>query len=410
MITRFTSNSSGTGSPQPLRRRLLFGVASSAALAACGGGSDAAAPSPAPSPAPTPPPPPPPSSVWAAVDAAVDKAAPSFGNGLTVEVAIPAGVVYSRSSGGYTSQTRNPIASATKWVTGSTILRLVQQGTLTLATRTGDLLVDRNGAPWSGPIGQITLSDLLSFTSGLEGDVDEATATSITLAEAVLRIHDSQSKPGVLAPPKARYWYGATHLRVAGRMAEVATGKSWQQIFDAALRVPLGWDSTSIYSLGGPNPALDGGDGGIRCSGEEYMRFLVMLLRKGLYGGARLISENLIATQRADAFTANTVIVKSPYQKFTPDPMYHYGLCNFRECGNPGNAGACDVDPTLRFSSPGALGFGPWIDVYGNYAACVMTRQPQQGNTEPSEVLKQTLAPLIRSALTSNPAVIRPLP
>jgi hypothetical protein len=39
-----------------------------------------------------------------------------------------------------------------------------------------------------------------------------------------------------------------------------------------------------------------------------------------------------------------------------------------------------------------------------------MTRQPQQGNTEPSEVLKQTLAPLIRSALTSNPAVIRPLP
>ena len=193
-------------------------------------------------------------------------------------------------------------------------------------------------------------------------------------------------------------------------MAEVATGKSWQQIFDAALRVPLGWDSTSIYSLGGPNPALDGGDGGIRCSGEEYMRFLVMLLRKGLYGGARLISENLIATQRADAFTANTVIVKSPYQRFTPDPMYHYGLCNFRECGNPGNAGACDVDPTLRFSSPGALGFGPWIDVYGNYAACVMTRQPQQGNTEPSEVLKQTLAPLIRSALTSNPAVIRPLP
>jgi len=409
------------GSPASLQteqRRLLLGAIGAAALTACGGGgSDAAAPAPAPAappppaPAPPPPAPPPPAPlVWAAVDAAVDEAAPSFGNGLTVEVAIPAGVVYSRSSGGYTSQTRNPIASATKWVTGSTILRLVQQGTLTLATRTGDLLVDRNGAPWSGPIGQITLSDLLSFTSGLEGDVDEATATSITLAEAVLRIHDSQSKPGVLAPPKARYWYGATHLRVAGRMAEVATGKSWQQIFDAALRVPLGWDSASIYSLGGPNPALDGGDGGIRCSGEEYMRFLVMLLRKGLYGGARLISENLIATQRADAFTANTVIVKSPYQKFTPDPMYHYGLCNFRECGNPGNAGACDVDPTLRFSSPGALGFGPWIDVYGNYAACVMTRQPQQGNTEPSEVLKQTLAPLIRSALTSNPAVIRPLP
>jgi CubicO group peptidase (beta-lactamase class C family) len=93
-----------------------------------------------------------------------------------------------RKPSGYTSQTRNPIASATKWVTGSTILRLVQQGTLSLATRTGDLLVDRKGAPWSGPIGQITLSDLLSFTSGLEGDVDEATATSIKQPKPIRRL------------------------------------------------------------------------------------------------------------------------------------------------------------------------------------------------------------------------------
>ncbi|MFN7548395.1 MAG: hypothetical protein ACK51Z_04190, partial [Pseudomonadota bacterium] len=118
------------GSPASLQteqRRLLLGAIGAAALTACGGGgSDAAAPAPAPAappppaPAPPPPAPPPPAPlVWAAVDAAVDEAAPSFGNGLTVEVAIPAGVVYSRSSGGYTSQTRNPIASATKWVTGS---------------------------------------------------------------------------------------------------------------------------------------------------------------------------------------------------------------------------------------------------------------------------------------------------
>lgn len=409
------------GSPASLQteqRRLLLGAIGAAALTACGGGgSDAAAPAPAPAappppaPAPPPPAPPPPAPlVWAAVDAEFDRAASGFPNGFTVEIATTAGVVYSRSTGGYSAQTRNPIASATKWITGTTLLRLVQQGALKLSTRTGELLVDRSGAPWSGPIGQITLADLLSFTSGLEGDVDEATVTNISLAEAVLRIHDSQTRPGVLAPPKTRYWYGATHLRVAGRMAEVATGKPWQQLFDAALRAPLGWESNSIYSLGGPNPALDGGDGGIRCTGEEYMRFLVMQLRKGLYNGVRLLSEDLIAAQRADAFLPSTVIAKSPYQKFEPDPMYHYGLCNFRECGNPANANACDLDPQLRLSSPGALGFAPWVDVYGSYAACVMTRQPQQGKTEPSELLKRTLAPLIRAALSLNPGVIRPLP
>lgn len=89
--------------------------------------------------------------------------------------------------------------------------------------------------------------------------------------------------------------------------------------------------------------------------------------------------------------------------------MYRDGLCNFRECGNPGNAGARDVDPTLRLSSPGALGFGPWIDVNGYFAGCVMKRQ-RQGNTQPSEALKAALGPLVFSALQVNPPIIRPLP
>jgi len=407
------STSDPQAAPEVVRRRLLFGAAGALALGACGGGSDAGSPAPAPGPAPSPgpaPAPTPPPATWAAVDAEISARASGFPDGLAVEIATVDGVVYSRSVAGYTAQTRNPLASATKWVTGTTILTLVQQGSLALTTRTGDLLRDRSGALWSGAIGQITLADLLSFTSGMEGDIDSATDTGITLQEAVLRIHDSQTRAGfTLAPPKSRYWYGASHLRVAGRMAEVATGQSWQQIFDRTLRQPLGWAANSIYSIGGPNPALDGGDGGIRCSGEEYMRFLVLLLRKGLYNGQRLISETLIAAQRADAFAANTVIVSSPFQRFQPDPMYHYGLCNVRECGSPSNPGACDADPTLRFSSPGALGFGPWIDVYGGFAGCVMTRQ-QQSNTQPSEALKIALGPLVRTALQSGPPVIRPLP
>jgi len=391
-------------------RRLVVASTATVLLAACGGGgSGGEVPSPPPAP-PPPPPPPPPSSVWAEVDAEINARASDFSNGLAVEIATTAGIVYSRSVNGYTPQTRNPLASATKWVTAAVLLTLVHQGQLALTTRTGELLVDRNGSRWAGDIGQITLSDLLSFTSGLEGDIDEATATNITLSEAVLRIHDSQTRPGfTLAAPKARYWYGASHLRVAGRMAEVATGMAWQQIFERTLRTALAWDANSIYSLGGPNPALDGGDGGIRCSGEEYMKFLVLLLRRGVYNGQSLISESLIAQQRADAFNSGTVIVSSPFQRFQPDPMYHYGLCNFRECGSPSNAGACDLDPSLRFSSPGALGFGPWIDYYGNFAACVMTRQ-QQGNTQPSESLKLALGPKIAKALKASPPVIRPLP
>ncbi len=132
----------------------------------------------------------------------------------------------------------------------------------------------------------------------------------------------------------------------------------------------------------------------------------LLLPRRGLYIGQRAIGENLTAAQRAHAFNAGMVIVSSPFQRFQPDPLYRYGLCNFRECGNPGNVGAYDVDPTLRLSSPCALGFGQWIDVNGNFAGCVMTRQ-RQGNTQPSEALKAALGPPVSSALQGNSPIIR---
>jgi len=62
---------------------------------------------------------------------------------LVLEVMTPAGVVYSRSFGGFSSSSLVPVASASKWVSASVFLRLVERGVLSLERKPKALLVDR---------------------------------------------------------------------------------------------------------------------------------------------------------------------------------------------------------------------------------------------------------------------------
>lgn len=346
---------------------------------------------------------PPPGDPWQAVTTQIQSSQSQFPGGLSVEILTPQGVVYSRSFGGFSNQTYAAVASSSKIVSATVVLQLVDKGILSLDTRTRDLLVDRQGQPWNGAMGQIHLRHLLSFTSGISGDVTESESSAITLAEAVMRIYDDQRL--VATTPGATFYYGSTHLRIAARMAEVATGKPWRQIFDEQLRQPLGWGVLSTFGGGtNPNPA-----GSLACTGLEYTRFLMLQLRKGLDGNARLLSESMVAQQRLDAFGPATTITYTPY--VLTGKVNHYGLGNWVETLN-GQAPSAS-NPVQRVSSTGRFGWAPWIEVGGgqNWAAVI---QCQQADASPwfipSENLKLTLAPLIPAALAQSPQVVRVVP
>ncbi len=362
-------------------------------LLGCGGGSAGGGSDP--SPAPTDP--------WQAVTTQILASQSQFPGGLAVEILTPQGVVYSRSFGGFTPHTYAAVASASKLVAATVILQLVDKGFLDLDTRTADLLVDRQGQPWSGNIGQIRLRHLLSFTSGINGYVTESEASDITLAEAVLRIHDSQRATATV--PGALFYYGNTHLRIAGRMAEVATGKGWRQVFDEQLRQPLGWSGLSTFG-GGSNPSPGGS---LVCTGVEYSRFLMLQLRKGLDGNARLLSEALVTQQRQDGFGPATAIAYTPYA--ARGRIHHYGFGNWLETQNGQTPGP--ANPIRRASSTGKFGWAPWIEVGGgqNWAALIQCQQADAADAFiPSENLKLALAPLIPAALAQNPPVLRTVP
>jgi len=345
---------------------------------------------------------------WAPVTAAIQSVQSQFPGalgspaGLTVEVMTTDGVVYSQAFGAFTNQTDAAVASASKWVSASAILRLVDAGVLSLDSQTKSFLTDVNGAPWAGNRGEIKLRHLLSFTSGIPGSDANDGSSTITLDQAVKNIYsDNQA---TAQSPGSYFDYGDTHLRIAARMAEVATGKTWRQVFQDEIQTPLGWSALSTFGNGtNPDPA-----GGLACTGLEYTRFVMLQLRHGLDGTTRVLSDSIINQQRTDAYGPSTTISYSPYVALRNE-TFHYGFGNWLETAN--GLASSTTNPVIRWSSTGKFGWAPWVTADGAYAAVIMTRQVDLWSSEvPSENLKIQLDPLIRAALASHPAVIRTVP
>jgi D-alanyl-D-alanine-carboxypeptidase/D-alanyl-D-alanine-endopeptidase len=341
-------------------------------LAACGGGGDGTA---AP-PAPAPPPPPPAAAPDPFTD--VDRAA-------SAAFTTPQGVQrFEKMYGTFAPDQRVAIASSSKMVAGLTILRLVDQGFLSLDSSTGTVL------GWSGPQAAITLRQLLSFTSGLPKEAPCTALTNITLADCV----DSISQMPLVAAPGTRFDYGSTHLQVAARMAEVVTGRPWAEVFDAQLKTPLGlgpdmiWYTAPRQAIGTSNPLIAGG---MRATMNEYARVLQFEFNRGSYQGNRLIADALFTAQATEPYPS-AVIGDSPFQSIGLN--YHYGLASWLECAPP--AVNCAVQ-----SSPGAFGFTPWVDRDGGYYAIIAMEvtESQSGIVDFSVNLAQDLKPLIRAAL-----------
>ena len=293
--------------------------------------------------------------------------------------------VFEQMYGDFAADRRIPIASASKLVAGLTLLRLVDQQRLSLDSTTGQVL------GWKGPQGAITLKQLLSFTSGLPPRDACTLRPGITLAECV----NSLSKLKLVAPPGTRFDYGNTHLHVAARMAEVATGKTWDAIFSSELRAPLGIGAQAIFYTwprrpeGTSNPLIAGG---LQMTMNEYARVLELEYRRGMYRGQRLIGDALFTVQATEPYP-DAVIGDSPVGRIGLE--YHYGLANWLECPPP--AVACPVQ-----SSPGAFGFTPWVDRSGGYYAILGMDVGGIGRTgvvKFSVQLAQQLRPLIREAL-----------
>src|SRR5688572_9923478 len=158
-------------------------------------------------------------------------------NGASILIAKNNRVIYKNYFGTNKPETVVFIASAGKWLAAATIAAIVDEGKLSWNDKVKKWLPEFIDAK-----GEATLAQLLSHTAGYPDcqPNDKPMDISQTLKESVEQIVNLPAD----TLPGTKFKYGGLAMQVAGRMAELATGKDWEAIFQEKIAGPLGMRST----------------------------------------------------------------------------------------------------------------------------------------------------------------------
>lgn len=215
------------------------------------------------------------------------------------------------------------IASMTKSISTTAILTLVDEGKLAL---------DQPASTWLPALGKvklasgnpparpITLRDLMSHTSGLAFPPRKPTDGAQSLRGYV----EELIKAPLAFEPGSNYEYGFG-ITVAGRIAEIVSGKPFDGLVQERILTPLGMADTTFHPddalrarialtyktaeeggglVRGYNPFVtsDAGvrhmtepSGGLFSTAADLAKFYQMILSGGVWQGKRIVSEAAIA-------------------------------------------------------------------------------------------------------------------
>ncbi len=358
----------------PIRRSLMSALFISLSLTACGGGSDS---SPAPSI--------PPSCDLTSLEQNLRQQASAINTDTDFTLLLERfdGRAFSYARGASSAVTVYESASTSKWVSAVVILRLVDTGVLKLSDTAASRLTDWPLSP-SHPLSQMTLQQLLSFTSGLTEEPLCLNLPGADFAQCVRQGVSNNNANG--RTPGSVFDYNGLHLQVAGLMAIRAAGVAdWQALFRSFVQ-QTGLFTTARYDLpSATNPRLAGG---MHWTAQQYLDFLRALQQGKLLSPT--LQQQMLANQRGTATVLNSPAVSG----FGTD--WPYGLGHWLECSH----GQCSS--AQRHSSPGAYGAYPLIDYQYNYLA-MLAREGALGSFVEGKAIMDTLTPAIAAWASCKP-------
>ncbi|HEX2451804.1 MAG TPA: serine hydrolase domain-containing protein [Gemmatimonadales bacterium] len=242
-----------------------------------------------------------------------------------------------RYYGSWRPETVVPLVSSAKWMSAAGILALTDDGTVALDDSAGKYLDYFRKGDKRG----ITLRFLLSHRSGLPDYSPCMFQPELPRDECARQIAE---KSKLRHPPGAAFAYGGAAFTVAGRMAEVAAGRPWVEIFASRIAQPLGLKQTGYGNE--PNALLS--EGQPYSSPSDYIVFLEMILHNGMHAGRRVLSERAIGEMTRVQTTGASVA-------FSPREKPQYGLGCWIDLADSTGKG-------VVITSPGGGGFLPWVD------------------------------------------------
>lgn len=276
------------------------------------------------------------------------------GNGLCVMILKGNDTLFSRSQGKIFPSKIIPIASATKWLSATVIMALVDQGKLSLDDSLGKYLPNL-----SAEKKVLTIRHCFSHTAGLPGASFMAKGLNnrkvsmqqcVELIDANYHLEHKQGEA---------FEYGGLGMQLVGRCAEVASGMTFSDLLKKYVTDPLEMPNTAFKqpSSTTSNPLIAGG---AESCANDYLHFLQMLANKGMYHNKRILSEKSWNEMLKNQVPENATVINSPFDKSTNETLKNenarYGIGNWCEIYNHQTG-----IPELS-SCPGLFGFTPWYD------------------------------------------------
>jgi len=315
-------------------------------------------------------------------EAALDSQVTSEPN-FTLALETGRGHRFVHSHGDSAIDTMYESASTSKWVAATVILDLVDQGVLSLDDEPSKYLPF-----WQAP--GVTLSRLLSFTSGFSKEPLCFNSPNAVFADCVQKAYDANVND---APtPGSEFDYSSTHLQIAGLMAVRAAGVDGFGNLFSAWQEKTGLFPSGAFDLPSTtNPRLAGG---MHWTADEYLRFL-----RALYDG-KLLSEPtrvaMLTNQRGAAKVVDSPALDALGQDWA------YGFGNWLECPTALGPNTYDCGSGHRNSSPGAYGAYPFVDWDDEYIG-ILARQGKLGTFRDGDTLFQVVAEDIARWATACP-------
>jgi len=344
-------------------------------------------------------------------------------SGIYAVIARNGHIAYERTFGTRDLATRDPlerddifrIYSMTKPVIAAGVLRLVEEGLLTLDDPVAKYIPSfasvkvfdggtADAPVLRAPASPVTIRQLLNHTSGLAYGLTASPVDTIYLRAQLYdaqrpldEFTDSLAAIPLHFDPGTRWSYSAG-LDVAGRVIEVASGKKLDVFLDEEIFAPLGMRDTGFHIRPGTRgrlatvyePTSDGrveplagdrllamfepdarflwGSGGLLATPDDFLRFAQMLLNGGTFGGVRILQPESVALMTHNTLPAALTPVSYPTLR---DPSYGFGL------GVAVKVDATDAAPNVPagvYRWSGYLGTYFWVDPANDLVAMVWTQ------------------------------------
>ena len=203
----------------------------------------------------------------------------------------------------YTLNSRQSIASCSKWLSAALVMTYVDEGKLKLTDTVGTYLpvLSIHGK------GNITISECLSHLTGIKAPPLKESIRGMLKLNSMDEAMEEIAKMPMEGTPGRVFHYSNVGLQIAGAVIEKISGHSFQYEFAERIAKPLGLKNTDFGHRKLAMPA-----GSASSTPEDYLAFLTMILRKGNYNGKQILSEKSINEMEINRVGPDVKIAWSP--------------------------------------------------------------------------------------------------